>query len=225
MKLTKLEHAGMIIEKTATKLVIDPGKFTTPVTEAAGAIGIVVTHQHDDHWTPEQLSRIAERNAGLTIFAPTDVAPTIEASGIAGEPRIVVAQPGDEHALGPFALRFFGGVHAEIHSSIPRVDNVGVVVNDEFAYGGDAYDAPLDADGELLAVGTLAVPAYGPWMRIADSIDYIDRVRPERVLGVHEMLLSKAGKELAATRLRAAVEAYGGTFLDLQPYDSVDISG
>lgn len=223
MKLTKLEHAGMTLERLAAKLIIDPGKFTSPVTESAGTVAIVVTHEHDDHWTPEQLARIAERNPDVVVFAPRGAAERILASGLESTVAVVPVDPGDEHEVGPFQLRFYGGVHAEIHRTIPRVDNVGVVVNDAFAYGGDAYDPPLTADGEPLAVGTLAVPAYGPWMRIADSIDFIDAVRPDRVLGVHEMLLSKVGKELAASRLRAAVEAIGGTYLDLQPYETVEL--
>lgn len=225
MKLTKLEHSGMILESTAAKLVIDPGKFTTPLTEVAGTVAVVITHQHDDHWTPEQLARIADRKPDLRVFAPADAAEQLRATDLVSMVSIEPVHAGDEATIGPFSLRFFGGVHAEIHRSIPRIDNVGVVVNDAFAYGGDAYDVPLDTEGEPLAVATLAVPAYGPWMRIADSLDLIEAVRPERVLAVHEMLLSKAGKELASARLRAMIESLGGQFLDLAPYESVEIPG
>ena len=225
MKLTKLEHAGMTLEKLTSRLIIDPGKFTTPLTEVSGTVAVVVTHEHDDHWTPEQLARVAERNRDLRVFAPAGAAERILATDVVSKAHIEPVQAGDAVEVGPFTLRFYGGVHAEIHRSLPRVDNVGVVVNDTFAYSGDAYDLPPGPDGEPLEVETLAVPTYGPWMRIADSLDFIESVRPRRVLGVHEMLLSKAGKELARTRLAAAVEAVGGAYLELAPYDSVEVPG
>jgi len=218
MRLTKLEHSAMFLERSGTKLVIDPGKFTTPVTESAGAVAIVVTHQHDDHWTPAQLGRVWAANPGIPLFAPADAAALIGAADIAGAGEIRAVGPGDDAIAGDFRLSFWGGAHAEIHSSIPLVDNVGVLVNDRFYYGGDSYDAP-----EGVQVDVLAVPAYAPWMRIAESIDYILRVKPSRVLAVHEMLLSRAGKELAETRLRQAVESVGGSFIDLQPFDSIDL--
>lgn len=225
MKLTKLEHAGMMLEKSGSKTMIDPGKFTTPITDSAATVAIVVTHEHDDHWTPEQLSRIAERSKDVRIFAPAGAVAKIAETDVVQAAEIVPVKAGDEAEAGPFTLRFFGGVHAEIHHSIPRIDNIGVVVNDAFAYAGDAYDRPLGGDGEPLAVDTLAVPAYGPWMRMADSMDFIDAVRPDRVVAVHEMLLSKAGKTLSATRFRAVIEALGGEYLDLQPYESAEIPG
>ncbi|KAB1659652.1 MBL fold metallo-hydrolase [Pseudoclavibacter chungangensis] len=224
MKLTKLEHSCLLLEKGSSRLLVDPGNLTTPITEATGAVGIVVTHEHPDHWTREQLARVAASNPGLRVFTTAGAAKAISAEPIEGVAGVVVAEPGSTHDAAPFTLRFYGGVHAEIHSSIPRIDNIGVVVDDGvLAYGGDSFDAPADEDGEPIRVDVLAVAEYGPWMRIADSMDLIERVRPKRVVGVHEMLLARAGKELAASRLRDAVESVGGHYLDLQPYESVDL--
>ena len=74
MRLTKLEHAAVVLEDSGDKLYIDPGKFTTPITESAGAVAVVITHEHDDHWTPEQLKRIRDANPGVRIFGPAGVA-------------------------------------------------------------------------------------------------------------------------------------------------------
>ncbi|WP_344289923.1 MBL fold metallo-hydrolase, partial [Agromyces lapidis] len=74
MRLTKLEHAALVIEHSGDKLYLDPGKFTTPITESAGAVAVVITHEHDDHWTPDQLARIVEQNPEVRIFGPAGVA-------------------------------------------------------------------------------------------------------------------------------------------------------
>lgn len=212
MRLTKYEHSALVLDESGTKLIIDPGSFTAPITECAGTIAVVITHEHADHWTPEQLSRILGENPGVTIFGPAGV------ERAADDFSITTVSAGDEVIAGPFALRFFGGEHAVIHSSIPVVDNVGVLVNGELYYAGDSFTVP-----EGVEVDALAVPAGAPWLKISEVMDYVARVQPKRAFAVHEMLLSTAGKALSYARIRDVVENGGGEFLDLQPGDSVDL--
>jgi L-ascorbate metabolism protein UlaG (beta-lactamase superfamily) len=214
MRVTKLEHAALVVEHSGNRLFIDPGKFTTPITEAAGALAVVVTHQHDDHWTPEQIARIRDRNPEARVFGPEGMAAVAAEAGIDVE-RVA---PGVEVEVGPFRLRFFGGRHAVIHSSIPVIDNVGVLVNDALYYAGDSFAVP-----EGVEVGALAVPAGAPWMKIAESMDYVMAVKPRRAFPTHEMVLSRAGKDLSNARLGWATEQGGGEYLPLEPGDSFDL--
>lgn len=211
MRLTKLEHAALVIEDTGAKLYVDPGKFTTPITESAGTVAVVITHQHDDHWTPEQLARISEANPGVRIFGPAGVA------AAAADFPVEQVAAGDEVEVGPFRLRFFGGRHALIHASIPVIDNLGVLVNDALYYGGDSFTVPVG-----VAVDVLAAPAGAPWMKIAEAMDYVEQVAPRRAFPTHEMLLSRAGKTLSNARLAWATEQGGGEYLPLEPGDSLD---
>jgi hypothetical protein len=125
---------------------------------------------------------------------------------------------GDVIDVEPFTLRFFGGKHAVIHSSIPIVDNVGVLVNDELYYAGDSFVIPEGID-----VGTLAVPAGAPWLKIAEVMDYVTAVSPRRSFPVHEMVLSVAGKTMSNARIQSSTEAGGGEFFPLEPGDSLDL--
>ena len=218
MRITKLEHACLLLEKGQRRLYVDPGKFTTPITETGQVDAVVITHEHDDHWTPEQLARIAARSPGVQVLTTERTAHAIREARIRDLGELHIGRPGETIALGAVSIICFGGVHAEILEH-PRVDNLGIVVGGAVVYGGDAYDLPP----EPIDVDLLAVPANGPWMRIADSIDHVLAVRPRRVIGVHEMLLSQPGKDLAAARLRAAAEQVGGEFVDLQPYDALDL--
>jgi len=216
MKLTKLEHSALILELSAKKLYIDPGSFTTALTGTAGAVAVVITHEHADHWTPEQLGRIVEMNSDLRIFAPAGVARAIAA--INADLAVTTVQDGDTAEVAPFSLRFFGTTHAVIHESIPIIDNVGVLVNDELYYAGDAFTIP-----EGVAVGTLAVPAAAPWMKISEAMDYVLALKPKRSFPTHEMLLSRAGKDLSNARIRDVTEQGGGEFFPLEPGDSLDL--
>ena len=212
MKLTKLEHAALILEVSGRRLFIDPGNFTTALTETANTEAVVITHEHADHWTPEQLDRILSLNPDVPIFAPAGVAAA--ATGY----TVTVVGDGDTAEAGPFRLRFFGAKHAVIHSSIPVVDNVGVLVNDELYYAGDAFTVP-----EGVSVGTLAVPAAAPWMKIAEAMDYVLAVKPRRSFTTHEMLLSRAGKDLSNARIGLVTEQGGGEFFPLEPHESLDL--
>ncbi|MEO6199813.1 MAG: MBL fold metallo-hydrolase [Cryobacterium sp.] len=212
MKLTKLEHSAIILELSGKRLFIDPGSFTTALTDTGDAAGIVITHEHADHWTPEQLDRILAMSPGVPIFGPPGVA------AAASRYNVTVVAAGDTAEVGPFVLRFFGSKHAVIHGSIPVVDNVGVLVNGEFYYAGDAFTIP-----EGVEVGTLAVPAAAPWMKISEAMDYVHAIKPRRSFPTHEMHLSRVGKDLSNARIQSSTEAGGGEFFPLEPDQSLEL--
>ncbi|TFB64161.1 MBL fold metallo-hydrolase [Cryobacterium sp. Hz9] len=216
MKLTKLEHAALILELSGKKLYIDPGSFTSALSDTANAVAVVITHEHADHWTPDQLGRIVEMNSDLRIFAPAGVARAIAA--VNADLDVTTVQAGDTVLVAPFTLRFFGATHAVIHESIPVIDNVGVMVNDELYYAGDAFTIP-----EGVEVGTLAVPAAAPWMKLSEAMDYVLAVKPKRSFTTHEMLLSRAGKDLSNARIQGVTEQGGGEFFPLEPGESLDL--
>lgn len=212
MRVTKQEHACLLIEVSGKNLVIDPGAFTTALVGLNDVVGIVITHEHADHWTDEQLSRILDRNPGTPIFAPEGVA--LAASKF----EVTVVKDGDTHEVEPFTLRFFGEKHAVIHESVPTVDNVGVLVNGSLYYAGDSYTIP---DG--VEVDTLAAPVGAPWLKIGEAIDFVLAVKPKRAFATHEMVLSAAGKGIGVDRLKWATEQGGGEYFALEPGESLDL--
>ena len=216
MNLTKHEHACLVLQKTGQTLVIDPGVFTMPLDDLRDVVGIVITHEHPDHWTPGHLRRIIEMNPDARIVGPAGVAAA--AAEFADEFTIDVVAAGDAIEIAGFSLRFFGGRHAEIHSSIPIIDNVGVLVDNDLYYPGDSYAIP-----EGITVGTLAVPSGAPWLKISEAMDYVDAVAPRRAFPVHEMTLSVAGKGMHNDRLKAMTEKNGGTFFVLEPGESLGL--
>lgn len=212
MRITKHEHAALRIESAGRTLLIDPGSFTSPLADLHALDAIVITHEHADHWTPEQLARIFTAAPDVPIYTTAAVAAAIEDR----DPAVV--RPGDEITVGAFTLRFSGGAHAQIHASIPIVDNLAVLVNDELYYPGDSFWVPEDVE-----VGTLAVPAGGPWMNLGEAMDFVLAVRPRRAFGVHDMTLSVAGRTMHLSRLQWATEQNGGAFHVLDAGDSLDV--
>jgi L-ascorbate metabolism protein UlaG (beta-lactamase superfamily) len=212
MRVTKFEHAALRLDRHDKTLLIDPGSFTAPLHDLSGLVGVVLTHEHPDHWTPDHLDRLLQAAPGTPVFGPEGVA------SAASDYDITVVAPGDTVEVGPFTLRFFGGRHEVIHSSIPTIDNVGVLVNDELYYPGDSYAVP-----EGIAVDTLAAPLGAPWLKIGEAIDFVLAVKPRRAFGTHDMTLSVIGKTMHRQRLQWATEQDGGTFLALEPGDAIDL--
>ena len=68
----------------------------------------------------------------------------------------------------------------------------------------------------------LAAPANAPWMKISEAMDYVIAVAPRRAFPTHEMLLSRAGKDLSNARLPGPTEQGGGEYLPLEPGDTID---
>lgn len=212
MKLTKLEHACMILEDSGDTLVIDPGVFTRSLADLTGVVAVVITHEHPDHWTPDQVKAILAGNPDAAIYGPPGVA------AAASDFPVTEVFAGQTVEAGAFILRFFGGTHAEIHRSIPLIDNLAVLVNDELYYPGDSFTIPEGVD-----VQTLATPAGAPWLKIGEVIDYVEAVAPRRSFPAHEMVLSDAGKGMANDRIATATEKGGGTFSALTPGDSLEL--
>lgn len=212
MRVTKHEHAALRIEDSGHLLLIDPGSFTLPLDDIHDTVAVVLTHEHADHWTPDQLDRILKDTGGVPIYAPEGVAKA--APGY----DITVVHPGDTVTVDPFTLRFFGGTHAIIHETLPIVDNVGVLVNDEFYYPGDSYTVPKGVN-----VALLAAPLGAPWLKIGEAMDFVLAVKPRRAFGTHDMTLSVIGRDMHRARLQWATEQNGGEFLALDPGDSADV--
>jgi L-ascorbate metabolism protein UlaG (beta-lactamase superfamily) len=210
MKVTKYEHATQLLSIGDDTLVIDPGVFLSAV-EFGNVAAVVITHEHQDHWTPDQLGRILEKNPDAPVYGPAGV--KAAASGF----EITAVKAGDTIEAGPFTLTFFGEKHAVIHESVPVPDNVGVLVNDEIYYPGDSFTVP---DVE---VPTLAAPIGAPWLKIGEAMDFVLAVKPKRAYYVHDMTLSAAGKKMHSDRLEWATEQNGGTFTPLDVTESLDV--
>jgi L-ascorbate metabolism protein UlaG (beta-lactamase superfamily) len=211
MKLTKYEHACLVLEDQGKKLIIDPGSFTATFGDLTNVVAVVVTHVHADHYSTEHLEMIISQNPDVQIFTTTEVANKFP------RPVTTIVSHNTRAEAGPFGLLFLGDMHKEIHESLSRPHNIGVMVNDTFFYPGDAFTVPE------IPVATLAVPANAPWASVRESMDYIAAVKPSLCLPTHDGLLSENGHMVYNASLNHACKLNDVKFQYLQPGDSIEI--
>ena len=215
MKITKFGHACLEFEENGQLLILDPGMYTQPLENRTTVQAVVITHIHDDHCYEEQLDRIVSLNPGITIFGTDEVCKRLSTSR--PDFKLNPVHHGDFYEVGNFTLEFFGDMHAEIHRSIPLVQNCGVMVNGKLYYPGDSYTQP---DRK---VKYLACPSSAPWLKIGDVMDFVAAVKPEHCFPTHNIHLSEFGNQLNNGRIQAVTEQNGGKYEWLQIGESTEV--
>ncbi|GLU48948.1 MBL fold metallo-hydrolase [Nocardiopsis ansamitocini] len=185
MRLTKLGHSCVRLEKDGATLVIDPGSFSEEEA-AVGADVVAITHEHPDHLDTDRLRAAAAANPGLRVYAHPSLAPHLLPLGVTH----LGVESGDRFEVEGFDVQVHGERHAVIHPDIPVVPNIGFRIDTPTGgvfHPGDAYTVPDDP------VGTLLVPLHAPWMKSAELIDYVRAVGARRSVAIHDGLLNENG--------------------------------
>ncbi|WP_431945013.1 MBL fold metallo-hydrolase [Actinacidiphila sp. bgisy167] len=214
MKLTKKGHACVRLEKDGRVLVIDPGAFTEPGA-AVGAEAILVTHEHADHFGEQQLRAALEADPAAEIWALKSVADQVAA---AFPGRVHTVGEGDTFSAAGFDVEVHGQMHAVIHPDIPRITNVGYLLDGSVFHPGDAFTVPGRP------VETLLLPVHAPWSKVSEVIDYLREVKPARAIDVHDGLLSDLARTVYDRLLGPDGPGVGGAgHSRMAPGDSADL--
>lgn len=203
MTITKYEHSCLSIEEQGSRLIIDPGVWSSSLTDLTNIIGVVITHEHGDHFNKPLLARIVGANPQATIYTVGPVADQLH------NYKVEVPVPGTNVLIGPFQLSFYAQQHQQIHPMVPICENIGVLVNDTLFYPGDSFVNPYKP------IDILAVPAAAPWMKVAEAMNYIIALRPRLVFPTHNAVLSDVGATVQDVHLSRAAEKAGSTYQTL----------
>ncbi|MDR2722899.1 MAG: MBL fold metallo-hydrolase [Cellulomonadaceae bacterium] len=210
MRLTRLGHACVRLEGgQGDVVVIDPGNFTDVGAAFEGADAALVTHSHRDHLDVEAVVAGLAARPGLVVYCDAVSGEMLRDAGVdAGQ--VSVVQPGDTFAVGAFAVKVGGGTHEIVHKLIPAIVNVTFLIDDgsgSVYHPGDSFDAmpqerrpSSDGDGHRQP-SVLLVPVSGPWLKLAESIDFVRNNPSDIVIPIHDALNSDAGQHMVDARL------------------------
>ncbi|MFE3138119.1 MBL fold metallo-hydrolase [Streptomyces scopuliridis] len=210
MRLTKKTHACVRLEKDGRTLVIDPGGFTEG-DATDGADALLVTHEHPDHFNEGHLRAGLEANPAAELWTLRSVADRMSA---AFPGRVHTVGHGDTFSASGFDIQVHGELHAVIHPDIPRITNVGYLVDGSVFHPGDALTVPDHP------VETLLLPVQAPWSKISEVIEYVREVKPRRSFDVHDALLTELARPIYDTQIGSLGGAEHGR---LAPGRSVEL--
>jgi len=213
VELTKFGHACVGITDGDRRLVIDPGGLTDPQA-LDGASAVLVTHEHFDHFSEANLRKAAEADPGLQIWTNSSVAKKLEGLGR----QVHTVGEGEAFTAAGFEVKVYGTWHASIHSDIPRIANVGFLVDDSLFHPGDALTVPDSP------VGTLLLPVHGPWSTTGQLIDYVREVAPRRLYAIHDGALNDIGHAMVGGLLGENGPGTGTPYARLAPLATATLS-
>lgn len=200
MQLHHLGHATLLIDTVWTRVLVDPGALSSAWHGLEDLAVIAVTHQHSDHLDLDHVGPLVAANPKARVLADPTSAGMLRDAGI----DATTMQDGSVVRVDDLTVTGTGTLHAEIHASIPRIDNVGYLVAQD---GGPRILHPGDSLEQAHEVDVLALPLAAPWARAGEVADYARRVGAASVVPIHDHVLSPTGREIHLRLVRTIAEA------------------
>jgi len=210
MRLTHLGHSTVLVETGAARLLFDPGNLSSAWHGLTDLDAVLVTHRHPDHLDPEAVPALLAANPKAEVIVEPSIL-TAAGQTLPALPGAKALAAGDQTAVGDLLVEAVGGAHAVIHRDLPPLGNVGFVLRSE-------GEPTLFHPGDSLAtvperIDVLAVPAYGPWAAMKETVDFVRAVGALEGFPIHEGLLNERGLALVFDRVN---ELTGTRLVDLR---------
>jgi hypothetical protein len=154
-----------------------------------------------------------DADPALEVWTNGSVAGQLEGLGT----RVHVVGDGDSVEVAGFDVHVHGELHAVIHPDIPRIPNIGFLVDGQVFHPGDALTVPEEP------VATLLLPVHAPWSKLSEVIDYVRAVNADQAYAVHDGLLNDTGLGVVAGMLGENGPGTPTPYSRLAPGESTDL--
>ncbi len=179
MQITHFGHSCVLLDTGTSRLLIDPGTFSSGFEQVSALDAVFVTHQHPDHLDVARIGDLLKANPDARFFV--DAGTATQLAGIDHE----VLAPGASVQVAGARVDVLGGDHAVIHPDIPVIPNNAYLVDGTALHPGDAFVPPPGP------VDVLFLPTGAPWLKLSEAVDYLREVAPRVTVPIHEAILAK----------------------------------
>lgn len=199
--IRRLSDSCLVLATDRHITLIDPGSHTfdsgvVDLNSIGEVTMVLITHEHSDHVKPDFVRWLLDRRKGLTVHANQAVAELLRKHDIEAStdnPEGVTAED----------------VTHETTPSGMAPPNRAFTVEGVLTHPGDSYQPTKCAP--LLAISLMA-----PWGSGRDSVEFARRLKPNRVVPIHDFYLSESGRRWAASSIKSVLEKDG---IELIPLD------
>jgi len=213
MTIKKIGHCCLVIKEKELTILTDSGSWTSEQDKERGIDLVLITHEHPDHLHIDSLVAVFKNNPNAEVVTNSTVGKILENQKI----RFTLLEEGQKIERNGVLIEGFGSEHAYIYQTVPNVQNTGYFIGDKLFYPGDAFHNP-GKEVELLAL-----PVAGPWMKIADAIDYAKEIKPKKCFPVHDGMI----KDFATVPIRRipknALLREGIEFVALEEGETIEL--
>lgn len=188
--VTTLGHSCVLIEIPGTaapvRILLDPGSLSPALDQVGPLDAVLVTHAHVDHVDPDQVRRL-RRDAAVPVYGPRAATDALAEAGLDDLHEIA---DGDQLSIASVEVAARSAPHQAIYDGVPLPDNLAYLIGARLYAPGDSF-APVAGP-----VDVLLLPLAGPWMKLAETIDYLRAVAPEAAVLVHDAGLADPHRTL-----------------------------
>ena len=190
IQLTLLGHSCVLVsinhaDGGLRRLLLDPGNLTPPVTDTGPVDAILVTHAHGDHVDPDQVRQV-RRSGPAPVYGDEAVAAMLGDAGVEG---VEVVGP-DTSSIAGVPVAIATSAHELVYPGVPVPPNLTFLIAGTVFAPGDSFAVPE------AAVDVLLLPTGAPWMKLAETIDYLRAVAPRVAIPVHDGGLADAHQKM-----------------------------
>ncbi len=208
--ITYFGHSCLLVEVnnksgTAARILLDPGNLTPPLDAVLDLDAVLVTHCHPDHLDPMQMGRLQADGGGVKVFGPAGLKEQLRETNVA----TTTVEPG-AFEVGGVPIVVTRTPHETLYPGVPLPENLVYEIGGRVFAPGDSLTVPTHPVDVLLA------PLAGPWMKLAEGIDFVRAVAPTTVIPVHDAGLAPAHRSLH----RALFTSFAPEAVVIKPLDS-----